>query len=1442
MNELSSQYTKFFVHFFFLLLVIQVISPGLQAQKTVNRVLIENKSSRSLTGSKTVPAAYNVISNTCNTSTFRLAISAGPGLQTDVKEVQTLTNGNFVIAGNSISPGPVSEGLLFIMNNAGVIQAQQRLKINNSSTTLFASRTIEDGSIIVAGSVQDAGGKLFVAAFNNNLIPQWTTLLHIGQLPLKVVVTKAENGTLAVAAQLASSVKYAVLSATGTPLWQQECSPAGIDELAGIGQNNSGQISLIINCTRAGKKVADIITVTETNGAVFSSHITGNGTDEYLFGKVNSFNNRVLLTGVTNNAGQFKLIRQIMYNSNQTETVHTYDLPLTPGFDVSAANTIAGDAPSFCFPQLGKLVFIRHFADYQTTAEHTRSYDVPVGSSLSGVTQSLLDGGYLFSLNTATKDNIILIKTDSIGILAGCGYNTINNTTTEILNVQNTASGNVTVANTLVPSAGIPQQTTALLTLQTDCNQPYCPPPPPNDTCLSTYYKTFRSNSFISLFSEYFLMRNNNQLVLSARYDRVLGNSNNLSYGLELFNERGDFIKGISVLTNGVAAPVVIRKTDEQHVMMIHYTNSPGNPDYTFTLVDDSLRIVWSKSVKIFSGFPIGVLTYGNLTKDAEGNYYYISVVPGFNTPARMAIYKMDANGDHVWFKMYALPNSSLLYANIITTTQSLIAVIEGGSLGSVSVCLDKATGQLLNVFQYPNDAGGNLYTRPLGQHNGYVFYAGNSYANFQNKLILMVFDSTGLPVKMKKMTPPSFPQKADTKNGKFYLHFNYSAGGITKNGILRTDTTLIPDFITEYNDSRDDRLIGMGVSDNGSIYIGGSFYHGGVNGIYADAYIRKTDTSGVTGTCPAQPIPNMFIDVPLTVTSLTGTPLTGNLTPSFIPVTFLPDTNGHRVAELLCSSTPLCTTVDVTGPAAICQLNQPFTYLAQRNAGCNLRPQWQFDTAFAVLQMVTDTSAVFSFRQTGITKLYAKLNTGCSLYTDSIEVNIQIAPGGLNLGPDERLCPGDSIILNAGTGFNSYLWQNGSTDSIFIVHSPGQYYVQTSNLCGNVYNDTIVITGAVIPTLNIGPDVTVCRGDTLHLQAQPGFIMYNWFPTTGVTGNGQQALVVSTVNMEVWVSAITADGCIKSDTISVTSIQAPPVFLGRDTSFCINDSIMLQAGTGYQQYLWSTGAVTPSIIVKQAGTYWVQVTAPNGCSEKDTLVVIQTYTLPQPVLGNDFSICEGTQQRLDPGNFSTYLWQDGSTSRFYTAGSPGIYHVRVTDNNGCMAADTTILRMLLPSPSDFLNTTDSICEFSNATLSPLQNFNSYLWSTGSSQKTIIVSSPGNYILAVVNSNGCSGKDTISVVQKNCYNGVFIPTAFTPNNDGLNDLFKPVILGRLLSFSIEVFDRAGQRVFFTTNPANGWRGDVAGVLQSSGVYVWQCRYQLSGQSPGYQKGTVTLIR
>lgn len=259
------------------------------------------------------------------------------------------------------------------------------------------------------------------------------------------------------------------------------------------------------------------------------------------------------------------------------------------------------------------------------------------------------------------------------------------------------------------------------------------------------------------------------------------------------------------------------------------------------------------------------------------------------------------------------------------------------------------------------------------------------------------------------------------------------------------------------------------------------------------------------------------------------------------------------------------------------------------------------------------------------------------------------------------------------------------------------------------------------------------------------------------------------------------------------------------------------------------------------AGTYIDTLQTILGC---DSVVTTHLNVNPKPApeLGSDRNLCRNSQYVLTPGNFDTYLWQDNSTTANFTVNAAGLYWVKVTNSFNCSATDTFRVTAILESPADFLKETDSICNYSTLEIIPTNSYSSYQWSTGSTGNKIIIQSPGNYHLTVTDASGCEGKDSITVFDKQCLLGLYIPSAFTPNNDGKNDRFIPQVFGNLKQFKLAVYNRWGTVVFQTNDPRRGWDGMVGGSLQDNAVFIWVCSYQLEGLVPKTEKGTVTLIK
>lgn len=256
-------------------------------------------------------------------------------------------------------------------------------------------------------------------------------------------------------------------------------------------------------------------------------------------------------------------------------------------------------------------------------------------------------------------------------------------------------------------------------------------------------------------------------------------------------------------------------------------------------------------------------------------------------------------------------------------------------------------------------------------------------------------------------------------------------------------------------------------------------------------------------------------------------------------------------------------------------------------------------------------------------------------------------------------------------------------------------------------------------------------------------------------------------------------------------------------------------------------------------GTYYDTLTNYLGC---DSIITtnLTVIPLPEPDLGDDRGICIGDTVILDPGNFATYIWQDSSTNSIFLTNTTGHYWVKVSNIYGCTASDEMNILRIDPLPANFLRPDTSLCRGNVLQLSA-PGFNKYLWSTGETNASIFVRTPGVYLLQVVDENDCKGTDSVNILFYDCKD-VWIPNAFTPDNNGINDIFKPEFPAPVTEYRMRIYNRPGQLMFETTNPLKGWDGRYQGTGQPVGVYVYVVTFKDIDGRDVMKKGIVTLVR
>lgn len=354
----------------------------------------------------------------------------------------------------------------------------------------------------------------------------------------------------------------------------------------------------------------------------------------------------------------------------------------------------------------------------------------------------------------------------------------------------------------------------------------------------------------------------------------------------------------------------------------------------------------------------------------------------------------------------------------------------------------------------------------------------------------------------------------------------------------------------------------------------------------------------------------------------------------------------------------------------------------------------------------------------------------------DTVHVTV-IPPHGLQLGPDDTLCPGASRILYAPPGFPGYLWNTGDTTHQITISNPGTYSVQLWDSMGCSSDDTIQIVNHVPIQVTLPPDTTICQGSSLLLNVGGGYISYFWS-----TGAFSQAISVTNPGLYS-VSVIDTNGCFSADSILLGNASTT-VSLGSDTAICYQDTLLLDAGSGYTGYQWSNATTAQQIQVANQGYYSVTVTDTMGCMAMDT-VYVMVNSLPVVNIGPNQGVCDGSPAVFNAGSgFTSYLWSDGNTSTLLSTVNPGPVWVSVSDANGCTDTDSANV-IVFPVPIVNIGPDSAVCAGQSVLLNAGAGFSSYQWSTGATSPTLLANAAGNFAVTVTDANSCQNSDNMNL-------------------------------------------------------------------------------------------------
>jgi len=468
-----------------------------------------------------------------------------------------------------------------------------------------------------------------------------------------------------------------------------------------------------------------------------------------------------------------------------------------------------------------------------------------------------------------------------------------------------------------------------------------------------------------------------------------------------------------------------------------------------------------------------------------------------------------------------------------------------------------------------------------------------------------------------------------------------------------------------------------------------------------------------------------------------------------------------------------------------------------------------------------------------------------------------------VNANPNPT-CSGQSTTLTA-SGADNYSWSTGdSTASITVTPSSTTIYSVTGTLlngCSSTASITVTVNPLPTVTASANPD-SLCLGNSSILTANSTIsgTTYSWSSTLGI---GSPKTVTPTSTTTYTVTGTTGEGCTSTATVSVTVNPLPTLTATANLSaICLGDSsnVMVSSGIPGTTFNWSNGLGTnPSVTVNPTAmtTYSVTGTTPEGCTGTAE-VTVTVHNLPNIDFSvnpahcgqSDGSIITNVTSGIPP---YIYQWSNGANSPNLNNISADNYNLTVSDNNGC-SSSISITLTEAPMPQADFTPTPQITTIED----PIIYFENYSigasfcqWDFGDGNISTYYSPthtyeyPGTYyvVLTVSDQYGCI--DTVGAnIVINDRTNIFLPNAFTPNGNDLNELFN--IAGTKINpntFELRIFDRWGKQLFYTTDINQAWDGTYNGEPLPQGSYTYIIKFE---DSQGYKKelifGEVIIVK
>ncbi|MBL0044824.1 MAG: gliding motility-associated C-terminal domain-containing protein [Flavobacteriales bacterium] len=493
----------------------------------------------------------------------------------------------------------------------------------------------------------------------------------------------------------------------------------------------------------------------------------------------------------------------------------------------------------------------------------------------------------------------------------------------------------------------------------------------------------------------------------------------------------------------------------------------------------------------------------------------------------------------------------------------------------------------------------------------------------------------------------------------------------------------------------------------------------------------------------------------------------------------------------------------------------------------------------------------------------YQLIATNASGCTDMAMIAVNaIAPPALGADAAEDIWAGDVVDLTAvfsTVGLSAAWTLSGNTvPDPSAVGASGLYALIATNAIGCSDTAQVNVTVAANPLLGPDQSLTMCDGTEMDLTAlySTGTNATTW------TQNGvpvaDPAAIANAGSYTL--TATNAAGCTSTAVVTLALDPAPALGADHSASICATSTFDLTTAfaTNGLTPAWTLGGapVANPSAVAVTGYYQLVVTNASGCT--DTAVLDLTVN-PNPTLGADlsFSLCPWQTVDLSAvfpvaGMTTTYALNGQPVGDPTTVSDPGDYIITVVDAGGCTdEAVASVSNVECLCVADFTHNARCMQEPAQFTLLADSAVLEAHWEFGTTSSSpdidpvVRFTAEGDVLVTLQATLSCgvvTVQRTIHVDDCSDSCSVWIPVAFTPDNDGRNDTWTWSSACEAEDFSMLVFNRWGELLFTTTDPRSSWDGTYGGVLAQEGVYVYRASYILPYQKRKDVIGHITLVR